>query len=135
MNLTYLEYYPHYLGTITREIEIPAEWVIDLFEGLKANNRDPDEELTGEMIEDVQDALEEKLGDPLYAFGNIFYRDTYPNPTFNYKKVMGELNEKGYWAGEWEEGSHALALPGKRKDALNALARIEAELTEDNFEF
>ena len=128
MKVTYLEYYPHYLGTITREVEFD---VMDLLSALKAATYEDEE------AGDIADALEESVSDQLnngkrflYALGSVLV--DYNNGA-NYKKIVNALQKNGVWVGEWEEGTHALALEGKRSQAFQALAAIEAKYKEDEF--
>jgi len=51
------------------------------------------------------------------------------------KKVVKSLDKKGYFADMWEEGSYAICRDGFKKDAINAIARIEAQVDKDSWNF
>jgi hypothetical protein len=138
MLLTYIEYYPHYMGTLRTTAQIALEDFILLTE-IEAANEGDDEPLdfySDEALKNIK--RNNKLGP--YAFDSFISNDCEAtgDPVkmrAHVRKILKHLSTKGYWAGQWEEGSFAIALPNKTKEAAAAIARIEAQIEEDEFDF
>ena len=135
ITLTYFEHYPHYMGTMDTKMSIDLDSMILASVVLGTKDEDDHENI----YEDISDG-HNGLGDgSAYALATAIRGDNWPITAAGQKKhldrVLKALATKGYWADMWEEGSHALAMPGKEKQAIHALALIEAQIEEDAFDF
>lgn len=72
--------------------------------------------------------LVKKSGEDFYAFYDALtgqYQDLKPSVWRN--RILRSFEEKGFIADEFEEGTFAIALPGYEKDAVRAMADMEAK--------
>lgn len=143
MKIMYYEYYPHYRGTLKASIKID-EMMFAMMQTLIADVRDPnlDDDAAEEPFDELLDALETAhpnttifaLSDALVN-GEWFGMKGSNQPTNEpparqridkvIKKINRALATKGFFAGEWEEGSFYFCVKGKEKAARSALLAIE----------
>lgn len=135
--LTYLELWQDRGGLKNTTKAMIDETDFALFLTLAADIKDSDEFYDLIENDDGRPWLLVK-GDPndrVFAFMDLF--DCYDDKARAkaVKWVLKELSTKGYCADMWEEGSHAIALPGYEKDAIRAIQAIEAEVDADSWGF
>ncbi len=136
MNILYLEHYPHYSGNTTNSTaEISEEnlMVLSLFA------EDKEDLLSDLEIDEVEEeALDAgEIGCAFFDLikGGGYGEDKHLHAAKYWKRVWRALKTKGYWVDEWEEGSHGLALPEMKEEAVNAIARQEARISQDSFDW
>lgn len=148
MKLIYLEHYPHYMGTRNTTVEID-EINLALMATLACDSFDAREDLLEELdfalcidaCREVGSAFKVLKKDGKYgpfaltSFVTADHSDKDATVRRFWTTVLKALKTKGFWAGVWEEGSYAICRADKRKEGLNALARIEARIAEDTFDW
>lgn len=133
--VVYYEYYPHYMGTLTRRREMPASDLINIASYVLSGADDEDEMF--DTIEEFDDYVAELNGKEkgTFAFSNALI-DQYANEGVKQAKaMMTALKTKGFWVGEWEEGTHYIALKEQETAAEAALRKIECEHFEESEEW
>lgn len=140
MKLIYLEHYPHYMGTRNTTVEID-EINLALMATLACDSFDAREDLLEELDALDGSAFKVLKKDGKYgpfaltSFVTADHSDKDATVRRFWTTVLKALKTKGFWAGVWEEGSYAICRADKRKEGLNALARIEARIAEDTFDW
>lgn len=140
MKLIYLEHYPHYMGTRNTTVEID-EINLALMATLACDSFDAREDLLEELGALDGSAFKVLKKDGKYgpfaltSFVTADHSDKDATVRRFWTTVLKALKTKGFWAGVWEEGSYAICRADKRKEGLNALARIEARIAEDTFDW
>ena len=131
--ITYYEYYPHYMGTMSATIkftEAQFKKMIKLAkEAIKADKDGEDDtkyEELDDFIEKIAGKQKEKQFALITALTNYFDSPRRPS------SITNALKKKGVWSDEWEEGSHAFSTKGK-KVAKEAVRKIEAEHCLDGY--
>lgn len=138
--ITYLEHYPHYMGTMNSTATIAEEDLVLLATLVADDSEEAKEvlhEMNGEFDADGEGILNVKQGNPC-AFEILLkgdYGQTPQRAANHWKQVWKALRTKGYWVGQWEEGSYGLAAPGYERKAIAAIAHLEAEIAEDTFDW
>jgi hypothetical protein len=128
--ITYLLYYPHYMGTISQQVKFNLDEFLLVAAAFKGEPEDEDYEYIDGLEER---ALNNPMNRPIYALTDIFYENFTDPCGSNYRKLIKALATKGFWVHEWEEGTQAVALPGYEKDALAGMAKIEMQFREEEF--
>jgi hypothetical protein len=136
--ITYLEHYPHYMGTMNTTAKITEENFALLLTLVADQSKE-----AKELFEYEFEGFEEFLASPRPKSGPYALEAAIEDHDTNapdaaakrVKQILRALSTKGYWAGYWEEGTHAFALPGFEKEAVSAIAKLEAQITEDTFIF
>jgi hypothetical protein len=134
--LTYLELIDSRGWVNTKSVPVKEDLLI-LLAAVASVDADGDED-----ADELYDLLEEpelaKFEDKVYAFGSFItgdHQDTAKARARYWKRVWKALDEKGFYADMWEEGSYAICRDGFKKQAVNAIARIEARVAADNWDF
>lgn len=131
--IVYFEHYPHYAaGTIDTKVEITDE-NFALLLALVESDSEEGQDLVESEGNGTEDFFVTKPKRGPYAFEAAVF--DYGDGPQRVKEILRAFKSKGYWAGEWEEGSFAFALEGFEEDAINALARIEARVARNSFDF
>ena len=115
--LYYYEHYPHYMGTKNSKFAVnisDVDELHDLYLDQKKRELGDDEEPWYMIVSSWDN----------YAFGEIIQE---------WPAVRKALETKGFWAGQWEEGSHAISMDSMR-DAANEVGKIEAQIKADEFD-
>ena len=127
MTITYYEYYPHYMGTMSATIkftEAQFNEMINLAKNaIKANKADEDDteyERLDNFIETIAKKQKEKVFAMTDALLNYFDSPRRPSA------IVNALKKKGVWSDQWEEGSFAFSNKGVNV-AREAVRAIEAE--------
>ncbi len=103
----YYEHYPHMSGTKNNECKIDIEELDAVSDKYKTDKNAGHEAL-------------EELALPGYASYELM---------MNWPTIRKQLENKGEWSGEWEEGSHGISMTSM-KDARDMVGKIEAEVFE-----
>jgi len=114
----YFEHYPHYMGTKNSKFATDINTIDemhDLYLDQKKRQLGDDEESWYGRLEEIGDS---------YAFGEVIQ---------NWPQIRKQLETKGIWADQWEEGSHGISMDGM-KDAAQQVAQIEAQIKADEFD-
>lgn len=147
MKIALISYYPHFMGTTSGTVQVDAtlfcmmltlavdydlvaerDELWDMMEfGLLKNRKCNriDRELHAKLLQEEGCGWH---GVPEAFEG--FYNGI--SPQRSVKKMMKSFEEKGFIAGEWEEGTFAVALPGYEQKAKKAMAKIESGFIEDD---
>jgi len=121
MKLLYLSHIVDcYSGTEDACIELTEEQ----FGLLEALSKEPP---TVAGIDDLMEDLEADQQKIFYGLWDLFDSGT--------ERVIKALKTKGFYASMWEEGSYAICIPEKKKEAIHAIAIIESKLIESGFDF
>lgn len=145
MNVTYFEYYPHYMGTTTAKVQMDVmtflfaqHAAVDSMRAAETWREDVKNKKAAEfdfdvLLENIEDNVSKKT---LYAFSNLLTNDAYvPNKVqAGANRVLADLVAKGFFVGQWEEGSYYVAIEGFEKKAATALAMLEAQHLADGFD-
>lgn len=130
MKIKYFEYTAHWTGDQTAVATIDQDTLI-LLATLECDGSDEAEDI----MEDIDDCYAEKgivdvRAGKMYAFPALLSGDysKFAGKRRHWNKVWKALDTNGWWAGQWEEGSYALALPGKENEAIAAIEQIEARV-------
>lgn len=114
--VTYYEYYPHYMGTLSCDTTMTmAEF--EQFIGFAEKECDDE-------IDQIQQCLEARAGKPIYAMGSLF-------DSMSPRKLLKTLKKKGVVGSLWEEGSFAFSIKGL-KAAKQEVVKMECEIAFDN---
>jgi hypothetical protein len=130
MNVTYFEYYPHYLGTMSSRVTMSDIALGALFL--------VQQEQADDMFNSICEELEKECSCTLYFLSSAITNDGMSdrkkdNARFA-KRVYQSLTDKGFFVGEVEEGSYYFALAGSETKARAALFNIEAgHLADEEF--
>jgi hypothetical protein len=140
MKLTFFCHYPHRMGTIKTEHTFD-ESMLHLAMACVPVCDAADETVDLEMQEIIIDEIElskvpGKGRRPMYAFDNMLDDDgsayTVAQLRNQRRKILNSLDSKGFFVGEWEEGSYVLYVQGKKRPAMAALwqheGKIQAEM-------
>lgn len=130
--ITYFEYYPHYMGTMSSTIELDEDQMESLLVLATDLSVNPDSDDAYEKIDEAVDAIADENGCTLYALVDALtgnWENAKDRPAKIVKKLEGK---KGVFAGDWEEGSFAFSVKGE-KAAKKAVAKIEAKHLEEEF--
>lgn len=133
--IAYFEHYPHYMAG---DLNTTAHIDQDIFILLMTIAQDPDKQVDEWLDYEFDDTDELVINkDGGYALHLALFGDGGCNTDRikHSKKVLKALKRSGYWADQWEEGSHGFALPGFEKQCIAAIAKIEAQIQEDTFDF
>lgn len=130
--LTYIEHYPHYMGTRNTKAQIELQdFVLLVLLG---------KEDEYEVDDGADEVLKNVKGSGPYAFTALLTNDhiargNKAKMAAHLRRILKSFEKNGFYAAQWEEGSHAISLEGFEKKAMSAVARIEAQLAEDEFDF
>ena len=113
----YFEHYPHYMGTKNSKFATNIN-SIDEIHDLYLTEKD-----LGYQDKTWYDLLD-GLGHS-YAFADIIRE---------WPVIRKALETKGVWAGQWEEGSHAISMESMN-DAGEEVRKIEAQVAIDTGEW
>jgi len=123
--ITYFEYYPHYMGTMTATVQFTEKQfdkMLELAKGAIKEHKDGDgdDRPAYQKLDDFVTAIEKDKKVTVYALTeallNYFGSPRRPS------SIKAAIKKKGVWAGEWEEGSHAFATTKKKaQDAVKAI--------------
>jgi hypothetical protein len=136
--ITYFEHYPHYMGTINSTAKITDENFALLLTLVADEGEEARDLIENEFEENYLEFLLSRPQRGVYALAAALEdHDTSASGscTKRVKQILRAFATKGYWVGYWEEGTHAFALPGYEKEAINAIAKLEAKIAEDTFDF
>jgi hypothetical protein len=109
----YFEHYPHYMGTKNSKFATKIN-TIDEIHDVYLSEKD-----LGYSDKTWYESLD-ALGHS-YAFADIIRE---------WPAIRKELETKGVWAGQWEEGSHAISMESMN-DAGEEVRKIEAQVAID----
>jgi len=112
----YFEHYPHYMGTKNSKFATDINSIDEIHDLYLAQKKIGFED--DGWYDKVQD-----IGDN-YAFGDVIQ---------NWPSIRRQLETKGVWADQWEEGSHGISMDSMR-DAAQEVAQIEAKIKADEFD-
>ena len=130
MAITYYEYYPHYMGTMSATIkftEAQFNKIVKLAKAAIKEDKNGDADDSREELEDFVEGIAKKQKQTTYAFMEAVI-DSPRRPS----TIATTLKKKGVWSDQWEEGSHAFSNKGA-KVAKEAVRKIEAEHCLDGY--
>jgi virulence-associated protein VapD len=124
------------MGTKTAKVQMEVETLLLAQHAIVNGMREEESTATYELFEAIQDGLEEEFGCTLYAFNNVVVNNEDDTEKLQQSadKVLRSLARKGFFVGQWEEGSYYLALKGFEKLAAVAQARLEAKHLANEFD-
>jgi hypothetical protein len=135
--LTYLELIDSRGCVNTKSVPVKEDDLL-LLSAIASVDPDGDED-TEELYDLLDEADElETIMDETYAFNSFIsgdHLDTANARSRYWKKVFKALDEKGFYASMWEEGSYAICRDGFKQKAVDAIARIEARVSAENWNF
>lgn len=135
--ITYLEHYPHYMGTMNTTVKFTDE-NFALLLALAGDNSEEAVELMDYEFEDLEEFFSRVGKDRRGPYALLAAIQDHDSPQKSaskkrIKQILHDLSTRGYWVDCWEEGSHAFALKGYEEQAINAIARLESRIAQDSF--
>lgn len=117
--VTYFEHYPHYMGTSNSKATMRIEDLV-LLSLLARDDMD--------IFQEFCDHLAAENDNSLYAIEDLF-------DMYSLRQITNALIKKGYFIGEWEEGSFFVAFKGNERKAKIELALHEARISSESGEY